>query len=110
AVGPIVGYTDLSGLSTVAKVSLASVWAGLPVIFSGLIFSSRIDRMSSLASGLSANLLGAVLGGMLENVVLLVGTPAMGWVACFIFAAAWASGARGTRSVANANRELWEGA
>ncbi len=38
----------------------------LPLLFAGLIFSSALTRVSDIGSALSANILGAMLGGFLE--------------------------------------------
>jgi SAM-dependent methyltransferase len=90
AVGAAVPYSLMSGTSILAKVVAATLWAALPVILSGLVFSSTIKNVPSLATALGANLLGAIVGGMLENTVLLGGIIAIGLIACVVYGAAWA--------------------
>jgi SAM-dependent methyltransferase len=98
-VGSAVPYSLLSGASMVTKIVAAALWAALPVMFSGVIFSSALKNVPSLATALGVNILGAIVGGMLENAVLLGGSVIVGLIACLVYAAAWAcSRRRGARS------------
>jgi hypothetical protein len=55
------------------------------VFFSGLIFSRSFRDVAEPAQGLGINLLGAVLGGVLENLVMIGGTPILGLLAVLLY-------------------------
>jgi hypothetical protein len=59
----------------------------LPVFFSGLVFSSSFKRFDRPAEMLGINLLGAVLGGILENAVMIGGSPMLKSLALAMYAA-----------------------
>jgi len=67
----------------------AAVVAGLliasPVFFSGLIFSSSFRDVTSPAGTLGVNMLGAVLGGLLENLTMIGGTTLVSILALLIY-------------------------
>jgi SAM-dependent methyltransferase len=88
-------YTILSGLSSGEKTAAGALLVGLPVFFSGMIFSRSFKDVSEPAHGLGVNLLGAVAGGVLENLVMIGGTPILGILAIVLYgASAVAIGAR----------------
>ena len=78
AVGMFVPYSLFDALPAAARVLAGATLAGLPVFFSGLIFSRSFRDVAQPAQGLGINLLGAVLGGVLENLVMIGGTPILG--------------------------------
>jgi spermidine synthase len=59
-------FADLSGWSITASQLVLTGVLTLPFLFSGVVFSTELARSSSVAAALSANLLGAMLGGLLE--------------------------------------------
>jgi SAM-dependent methyltransferase len=67
----------------------AAVVAGLliasPVFFSGLIFSSSFRDVASPSGTLGVNMLGAVLGGLLENLTMIGGTTVISILALLIY-------------------------
>ena len=79
-------YSLLGGLSGPLKVLAAAVIVGLPVFFSGMIFSRSFRDVTSPAQGLGVNLLGAVVGGTLENGVMIGGTLSLGILAVLVYA------------------------
>jgi SAM-dependent methyltransferase len=70
-------YSSLAGSSLAVKAMVAGTWAALPVFFSGLIFSQGLSKETISAEALGINLFGAVIGGVLENVVMLGGTTVL---------------------------------
>ncbi len=84
--GVVFHYSALEGLLGVVKVLAAAGLVGLPVFFSGVVFSRSFRNVSDPAKGLGFNLLGAMIGGALENVVMIGGTPVLGWLAIAIYA------------------------
>jgi hypothetical protein len=55
------------------------------VFFSGLIFSRSFRDVTKPSQGLGINLLGAVVGGVLENLVMVGGTPILGVLAFLLY-------------------------
>ena len=86
-VGMFLPYTILSGLPGTEKTAAAAILVGLPVFFSGLVFSRSFKDSSKPAHGLGVNLLGAVIGGVLENLVMIGGTPILGTLAIALYGA-----------------------
>lgn len=83
--GMFLPYSLLESLPSTARVLSAATLAGLPVFFSGLIFSRSFRDVKQPAQGLGINLLGAVLGGTLENLVMVGGTPILGILALLLY-------------------------
>lgn len=80
-------YSTLDSLSTLPKVLAAGSLTALPALFSGLIFSRSFQTSANPAQALGMNLLGAVVGGVLENFVMMGGTPVLGILALALYAA-----------------------
>jgi Spermine/spermidine synthase domain len=67
------------------KAPFAAFVTSVPIFFSALIFSSSFRSMDKPAEGLGVNLLGAVMGGLLENTVMIGGTPILGILALVLY-------------------------
>jgi SAM-dependent methyltransferase len=80
-------YSMVNGLSASTKFLVGGGWAALPVFFSGIVFSSSLQRFDKTAEALGVNLFGAVLGGLLENSVMIGGTPILKALALGMYAA-----------------------
>jgi len=65
--------------------SIAAVVFAIPVFFAGLLFASEFRATESPAAALGANMLGAVVGGLLENVSLIMGMKALLLVAAILY-------------------------
>jgi SAM-dependent methyltransferase len=78
-------YSRLNALDTFWKVAVSGVVVGIPVFFSGMIFSRSFRDAANPSEALGVNLLGAVLGGALENTVTLGSTPLLGYLAIAIY-------------------------
>jgi hypothetical protein len=83
--GMFVPYSLFDALPAAARVLAAATLAGLPVFFSGLVFSRSFRDVANPAEGLGINLLGAVVGGVLENLVMIGGTPILGILALLFY-------------------------
>jgi hypothetical protein len=70
----------------------------IPVLFAGILFSSQFRTVESQSAALGANLLGAVAGGLMENLSLVFGMRALLLIAMGIYALAgvalWRQGTR----------------
>jgi len=76
----------LNRMDFVPKVVLGGGFAALPVLLSGIVFSSSLKRFGNVSNVLGINLFGAVVGGILENVVMLSGTSLLGVLALTLYA------------------------
>ncbi|HEX9578015.1 MAG TPA: hypothetical protein VF993_09695, partial [Myxococcales bacterium] len=85
------GLGDLISASLAANRAL-SVFHLLPIFFSGMLFSTGLKQHLSIQSALSANILGAMLGGLLEYNAMLFGFRALVLHALifYLLAALWA--------------------
>lgn len=84
--GMIFPIAHLDVLPATAKVLAAGIFVGLPVFFSGLVFSRSFAKVAEPAQALGVNLWGCVVGGGLENTVMLAGTPVLGALAILLYA------------------------
>lgn len=80
----------LSSRPAVAGAIVAAVFA-VPVFFAGLLFSSEFKNVASPSAALGANVLGAVIGGLLENLSLITGMRALIPVAMLLYVVAGAA-------------------
>jgi len=83
--GMFLPYSLLDALPGTERVFAAAVLVGLPVFFSGLVFSRSFRDVAHTSQGLGMNLLGAVIGGALENLVMIGGTPILGVLAVALY-------------------------
>jgi len=60
----------------------------IPVLFAGILFSTEFRNVDSPSAALGANVLGAVTGGLLENLSLLFGLRALLLVAILLYCVA----------------------
>ena len=63
----------------------------LPIFFANLVFAQRFTETSDATSAFAANLLGAIVGGCLEYLSLIVGYQALLLLAALLYAGALAS-------------------
>ena len=78
--------------------SFAAVVFAIPIFFAGLLFASEFRAADSPAAALGANMLGAVVGGLLENLSLIIGMKALLLIAAALYCLA-AVGFRGLKRV-----------
>jgi spermidine synthase len=67
---------------------LATVILTLPMAFSGILFSVALRRAQGIGSAMSMNIIGALLGGAIEYLSLLLGYEALYVVALVVYVAA----------------------
>jgi spermidine synthase len=64
---------------------IATIVFAIPVFFAGILFASEFRITSSPGAALGANMLGAVVGGLLENLSLVFGMRALLLVAMALY-------------------------
>lgn len=69
-------FNRISGSPAGVGMLVAAVFS-VPVFFAGLLFSLEFRSVTSPSAALGANILGAVAGGLLENLSLLIGMHAL---------------------------------
>ena len=94
AVNWIIPTESLLSLSPVIRLLLAGVLAFLPIFLANLIFAERFGGEKDSTVAFGANVLGAVLGGLLEYTALLVGYRSLLFVVATAYALAFISDAR----------------
>jgi hypothetical protein len=85
AVDLFLPYSAFSALAGGVRTLIPAVFAAWPVFFSGLIFSRAFRDVARPTEALGVNLLGAVIGGVLENAVMIGGTPTLGVLAVALY-------------------------
>ncbi|HLW85305.1 MAG TPA: hypothetical protein VKR60_08840 [Candidatus Sulfotelmatobacter sp.] len=68
--------------------SVAAVLFAVPVFLAGLLFAQEFRCTKSPSAALAANMLGAVVGGLMENLSLVVGLRALLLLAALFYAVA----------------------
>jgi len=66
----------------------------IPIFFAGIIFSSELVRRQDASAALGSNLCGAVVGGLLENLSMMIGLKAIGLLALAIYLGSMQAGIR----------------
>lgn len=92
-------FSGSAPLSLPGKVLVTGL-VTLPIFFSGFAFSAEIKRSGDVAAALSSNLLGAMLGGLLEYNAMQFGYASLYVVAALIYAGAAFFALRGGRAAA----------
>jgi SAM-dependent methyltransferase len=85
----------LLGFSVVPRFLLAATLAFFPIFVANLIFAERFRDTGDPTAAFGANLLGAMLGGTLEYLSLLVGFRALLFVVAALYLAAYVARPRG---------------
>lgn len=77
AVAWVVPQSTLLSLSLVPRFLAATALAFAPVFFANLVFTQRFKDVGSSTTAFAANLLGAMVGGLLEYAALVLGYRAL---------------------------------
>jgi SAM-dependent methyltransferase len=85
----VVPTDALLGLSVVPRFLLAITLAFFPIFVANLIFAERFRDTANPTAAFGANLLGAMLGGTLEYLSLLVGFRSLLFVVAALYAVAY---------------------
>ncbi len=84
----------LLSLATAPRFFAATALAFFPVFIANLVFAERFRDSADPTTAFGANLLGAMLGGVLEYLSLITGYRGLLVLAAVLYALAWAFGAR----------------
>jgi SAM-dependent methyltransferase len=103
----IVPTDTLLGFSVVPRFLIATGLAFFPIFVANLIFAERFRDTADPTSAFGANLLGAMLGGTLEYLSLLIGFRALLFVVAGLYGLAYLTRPR-TRAVASEDTSVVE--
>jgi hypothetical protein len=76
-------------LSFVGRLTVGTLFLSLPLLFAAIIFAITFERVTQPASALGVNLLGALVGGVLEYASLLTGISALNLLAAVLYGLAF---------------------
>jgi hypothetical protein len=82
-----VPWDRMPGSTTVVGVSLCLAYC-VPVFFAGIIFTESFRRCGGRSDVFGANMLGAVAGGLAQNLSFIVGMKALLLIAALVYASA----------------------
>jgi len=99
-VAALVPATGLLGLPELPRAVIAITVAFLPIYTANVVFATRFEASGDAATALGANLLGAIVGGCLEYLALIIGYHALIGVAALLYASAFALGRTRARTPA----------
>jgi hypothetical protein len=83
----LVPFSRIPGPAALVGCVAACIFT-IPVFFAGLLFATEFRAANSPSAALGANMLGAVVGGLLENLSLIIGLKALLLIALALYALA----------------------
>jgi hypothetical protein len=92
----------LLGLPVLARLVAAVLVTFAPIVAANIVFAARFAATPDATAAFAANLLGAMVGGCLEYLALLIGYPALVGVAAALYLGAFLTGRTRAASVAPA--------
>jgi hypothetical protein len=95
AINYLVPIRSIFFVSLFARTLAASLVLCLPVFFAGIVFIRSFAESGFSPGALGSNLLGAMVGGMLESVSLWTGIRSLALLAAVLYLASWTSLRRG---------------
>jgi SAM-dependent methyltransferase len=96
--GASLAYVDATSMTPWQQKILMTSLLTLPLFFSGFAFSSELKKSKSVAVALSSNLLGAMLGGLMEYNSMYFGFHALYFLALGMYLLAFAGSIRAART------------
>lgn len=85
AVNAVLPLDIFLALPSVGRVAAAALLVGAPVFFAAVCFSRLFARERSTGFALGVNLVGAMAGGGLEYLSMVVGMRAVWWIAAVVY-------------------------
>jgi len=85
----LVPVSSILGQSFVLRGVVSGLAISLPLFFAGIIFATSLRKLQSVEMAFGSNLLGSVVGGMLEYSSLIFGIKALYLIAGFAYILSW---------------------
>jgi hypothetical protein len=83
----VIPWTQVPGSGTLVGILICFAYC-VPFFFAGVIFTESFRRFAGRSSAFGANMLGAVAGGLAQNLSFIVGMKALLLIAAVIYCAA----------------------
>jgi spermidine synthase len=80
-----INASSFAGATLAERFFLGGCFAALPLFFSGLLFSELFRKVTDIPSAFGANLVGAFVGGLVENVGMITGIRALAIIAALFY-------------------------
>ena len=80
------------GLGQLSGGAAGALLLALPIFFAGMVFSTSLRSVTEIDAAMASNLIGAILGGLLEYLSLLFGIGSLAWLAGLLYLLALVSG------------------
>lgn len=81
-------FTPLERFTSIGMIvggTIAAIFSAIPIFFAGLIFSGSFNKEKTPSVGLAFNMLGAVIGGLLEYIATYTGIRSLMLIAIVIY-------------------------
>ncbi len=88
----------LPGSNPISRGLITTAVVSLTFFFAGIVFAQSFRRVTVPSAALGANVLGAVVGGMLEYVSIATGISGLSWIALGLYGLAVVAALRWNRS------------
>ncbi len=85
AVSSLIPTSFFLGLGQVNGGIAAALLLALPIFFAGMVFSGSLRRVRNIETAMASNLLGAILGGLVEYMSLILGIGSLAWLAAIFY-------------------------
>jgi hypothetical protein len=105
-----VDIARFGGLPYASKAMIVGGLTSLPMLFSGLIFIRSFTLVSRRDCALGANLIGSLIGGLLQSVTFITGVRALLLIVCGFYLAAFLSRPRSASLTSRRPKLIEEGA
>lgn len=91
AASSLVPSSVFLSLGQVTGGMFAALLLALPIFFAGMVFSGSLKRVQNVETAMASNLLGAILGGCVEYLSLVLGIGSLAWIAFLLYGLALAA-------------------
>jgi hypothetical protein len=73
------------GLGQLSGGAAGALLLALPIFFAGMVFSISLRSVTEVDAAMASNLIGAILGGLLEYLSLVLGIGSLAWLAGLLY-------------------------
>ena len=98
----------LPGSDPVSRGLITTTVVSLTFFFAGIVFAQSFRRVTAPSAALGANVLGAVVGGMLEYVSIATGISGLSWIALGLYGLAVVGALQWNKSGAYTEKRLFD--
>jgi hypothetical protein len=85
ALSSLLHQTVFLGLGQLSGGAAGALLLALPIFFAGMVFSTSLRSVREVDAAMASNLIGAILGGLLEYLSLVLGIASLAWFAGLLY-------------------------